>query len=264
MNPMYFGASERPLFGVYQAPTAQPGRNRGVVLCSPFGDEGIMSHRAFRALAERLVAERFHVFRFDYFGTGDSGGEGHEASIEQWLEDIEAAADEIKDVAGVAKLSLVGLRLGATLALTAAAGKRGDLDRIVLWDPIVRGEPYLNRIAQAHNDYIKWELGQPSGFQSPNPATLDEIMGFPLSKDFKGAMNAIDLISLTFRRPRNVNLILSEPLKEYDDLANHLQSQKATVEQKRIQVRMNWNSDEAVTSSLVPTEAISAIVESLA
>ena len=151
MNPLYFGSSDKALFGVYHAPAGQPARNRGVVLCNPFGDEAIKSHRAFLQLANRLASERFHVLRFDYFATGDSAGESEQGTVEQWLADIGTAADEIKDASGAAKVSLVGLRFGATLALQAATRRR-DLDRVTLWDPIVRGGVYvahLRRINEA-------------------------------------------------------------------------------------------------------------------
>ena len=138
MNPFYFGTSERPLFGVYHPARSQQARDAGVVLCHPFGWEYMRTHRAFRQLAGRLTDVGFPVLRFDYSGTGDSAGDGREASLGQWLDDLSAAIDEIEDTAGVRRVSLIGLRLGAALAARAAT-TRPDLDRLILWNPVVTG-----------------------------------------------------------------------------------------------------------------------------
>ena len=81
MNPFYFGDSSRRLFGIYHPPKGQSPRSHGIVLCCPFGQEYMRSHRAFRQLANLLSRRGFHVFRFDYHGTGDSDGESTEASV---------------------------------------------------------------------------------------------------------------------------------------------------------------------------------------
>src|SRR5215217_413896 len=100
MNPLYFGSSQKPLYGVYHPPKSQPGRpvrTTGVVLCYPLGQEYMRAHRAFRQLATLLTKSGFPVLRFDYYGTGDSGGDGD----------------------------------------------AGDVDKVVLWDPIVDGKAYV-------------------------------------------------------------------------------------------------------------------------
>ena len=75
MIPMYFGSSARKLFGIYEAPMTGSAA-RGVVICPPWGQEYLRAHRALRLLATRLCNAGFHVFRFDYSGTGDSVGDG--------------------------------------------------------------------------------------------------------------------------------------------------------------------------------------------
>ena len=66
-----------------------------IVLCYPMAHEYMYVHRAFRQLANRLARTGFHVFRFDYYGFGDSAGESEESHIEQWIKDISEAIDEI-------------------------------------------------------------------------------------------------------------------------------------------------------------------------
>ena len=59
-SPVYFGPSERPLFGwLHDAGRASPGAV-GLVICSPFGDEAIRTQRTIRHpdLASRKVRSR--------------------------------------------------------------------------------------------------------------------------------------------------------------------------------------------------------------
>ena len=207
MNPLYFGASERQLFGVYRPPGRQPGRNRGVVLCNPFGDEAIKAHRAYRLLATRLAQERFHVLRFDYYGTGDSGGGDEQGTMAQWLADIGAAVDELKDASGAAKVSLAGLRLGAALALLAGDARR-DVDRVALWDPILRGDEYLRELARCHDSYMRREL---RNWRRPmvSAGGDHEVMGFPVSRALRRELEAIDLRSFEPRQLKQVALVTS-------------------------------------------------------
>jgi pimeloyl-ACP methyl ester carboxylesterase len=263
MNPFYFGPSDRALFGVYHAPASQPARNRAVVLCNPFGDEAIKAHRAFLQLANRLASERFHVLRFDYFATGDSAGESEQGTVEQWRADIGTAADEIRDASGVAKVSFVGLRFGATLALQAAAGRR-DLDRVTLWDPIVRGADYVADLRRINESYLRSEFG---GRELPAerlaPRTGEEVMGFPLPAVVRKAMQAIDLCALEPGAVKRVALVTSTRAEQYTALATRLGERGVAVQREHAPVGINWNSDEAMNTSLVPAEAIDAIVASM-
>ena len=85
MNPFFFGSSERPLYGVHHPPRERGPRESGVVLCYPMGQEYMRSHRAFRQLANLLTRKGHHVFRFDYFATGDSSGASGEGTFEMSL-----------------------------------------------------------------------------------------------------------------------------------------------------------------------------------
>jgi pimeloyl-ACP methyl ester carboxylesterase len=259
MNPLYFGPSKRPLFGIYYPPARQPGRNRGVVLCNPFGDEAIKAHRAYLALAQRLAAERFHVLRFDYSCTGDSAGESEDGRVAQWIEDVGVAADELKDASGAAKLSFVGLRLGASLAFLGAR-QRKDLDRVVLWDPVVSGPAYLAELRQLHFDYLVSELGEE---QARHANLQDEVMGLPLPPVLRAEIEAVNLAREEAKAIKQVTLLASGGSKHLPELAAHLRAQKVELGEKQTPMGINWNSDASMSKSLVPAEALDAIVVAL-
>ena len=154
----YFGAQERRLLGIYEAARrARP--NRAVVLCYPWGAEYIHGYRSMRQLAKMLTANGIHTLRFDYFGTGDSAGSTTEGDVSGWETDIQSAIEELMDTTGATQVSLVGLRLGATLAANVAVRAGPVVNSLVLWDPVVSGAEYLtelHRIARTGSSLLKF------------------------------------------------------------------------------------------------------------
>jgi pimeloyl-ACP methyl ester carboxylesterase len=112
------------------------GRTRAAVICNPVGAEYVYAHRSLRHLASRLAQRGFHVLRFDYYGTGDSAGNDADASIDAMQEDVEFAIEAARDIAGVNRVTLIGLRLGAAIASRAAARQPDEVESLVLWDPL--------------------------------------------------------------------------------------------------------------------------------
>ena len=162
MHPIYFGDSESPLFGIYYFPQAGTPRDEGAVLCYPFGQEYLWMHRAYRQLSVLFAKKGFHVLRFDYRGCGDSSGEIETVDFSDWQKDLGQAVDEIRDTGGLRQVSLVGLRMGASLAATVGAISDA-VAKLVLWDPAVYGEAYLNALSWMHRDWMEnklpdWEM----------------------------------------------------------------------------------------------------------
>jgi alpha/beta superfamily hydrolase len=140
-SPIYFGDAATPLFGWLHVPTATP--SLAVAVCSPFGHEGLSSHRTIRALADGLCAAGILTLRFDYEGTGNSAGRTNETSEPMaWRSNILAALDLLARVAPDAQQALIGLRLGALLALDAAS-HGNNLKALVLIAPPRSGRQYL-------------------------------------------------------------------------------------------------------------------------
>jgi pimeloyl-ACP methyl ester carboxylesterase len=190
-NPFYFGTSDRRLFGIYEpAAFGSPGK-RAAILCYPWGPEYLHAHRTMRQLTLKLSAAGFYTLRFDYFGTGDSGGEAGDADLKGWEIDIEMAMEEIKDIVGAARITLIGLRLGASVAARLAARFSSRIDTLVLWDPVVSGEVYLT------------QLGVPSNANQPL-----EVLGFPLPENMIRDILALELSTLILKDlPRNLTLV---------------------------------------------------------
>lgn len=198
---LYFGGGARSLFGVLHEPARSAAPPRVLVLCAPLWREAVRAHRVLRQLAVRLAKEGLSVLRFDYTGAGDSAGDSEAGDVATWLDDVGAAVDEARRAKGVARVTLLGLRFGATLAALAAAS-RDDVECLVLWEPVAQGPRYLSAgfaDQRAWADlYATWRR-LPRAFVS-DPG--DEILGFRVTDAMRASISTVDLSSLPRTAPR--------------------------------------------------------------
>ena len=140
--PLFFASGERALYGVLHRPAAEAGARTAFVFCHPLGEEKLWTHRVFVSFARRLAAAGHPVLRFDFTGQGDSEGSFSEASMATLCADLHSAIGELRRLTGVTTVSLLGLRLGANVAMIVAETAT-DLQHLILWSPIMDGERYL-------------------------------------------------------------------------------------------------------------------------
>lgn len=251
-EPFFFGA-EQSLFGVYYPP-ADTGQQIGVVVCHPWGQEYIRAHRACHQLALRLSNLGVPALRFDYYGTGDSAGEDEEASVQRSLESIATAIEELRTRSGVTRVALVGMRLGATLAALAGP-QHPDVERVVLWEPLVNGAEYLEELKAWHSRNMLYFLGN---IKDSGPKTVTEILGFALSQQMVSEMGAINLLGNTAKPADQVLVIEREKLATTTELCQHLKDGGAAIVYHQVDAPQMWteNPDKA----LVPHQTLETIV----
>ncbi len=259
MYPIYFGLADAPLFGADHEGAPETRRGTGIVLCYPLGHEYIRVHRAFRNLAADLSGQGWPVLRFDYHGTGDSAGEANEMRVARCVSDLHLAAGELKDMSGVSRVSFVGLRLGATIAATAAA-QRNDVDTLVAWDPVARGSSYLSQLKTLHEG---WVQSRPWTPQRPDP-TAPEIIGFPMPAELERELAAIDVGKLRTPLARRSCVIVSAAAAEQEQ-AKYWQAHLSAAAQADgwttlPPARGGWDDPESAHVSLQPREALDAIL----
>jgi len=234
----FFFGPEGELFGIHQGPSARVRRGQGVVLCHPLGREYLRAHRSFRQLVTLLVRSGYDVLRFDYLGSGDSAGDPEAASIPRWEADIEQAVAVLRERTGLEEISLIGLRLGATLACGAAA-RLGPLRDLVLWDPVSAGPSYVSELKDRQGTWLEKATQQlpvrleaytraAALAEATNGDGSFECVGFPITSAFRKQLEAIDLRSVPPPPARRV--LLLETTRESAGCELHGQLSRGTAE----------------------------------
>ena len=139
-TPFFFRNGAYDLFGIIHEPVRIEGP--GFVFCHAFGEEKLWTHRVLVSFARTLARCGCPVLRFDLMGNGDSDGGFAESTVTSAMSDIGCAIDTLRRRTGLAEVNLLGLRFGATLAAETAE-RRDDIQRLVLWSPIVDGARYM-------------------------------------------------------------------------------------------------------------------------
>jgi pimeloyl-ACP methyl ester carboxylesterase len=257
VNPLYLGTGERRLFGIYEPPAVKLARPRAAVLCYPWGSEYVNAHRSMRHLATKLSQAGFHTLRFDFFGTGDSAGDLVDADLTGWERDTETAIEGLKDIAGAPRVTLVGMRIGATVAARAAARRADEIEALVLWDPIVSGPEYLRSMN------ITVPVPIPVQIAAPDTLAVAEIDGYPLSVWMLRGFEAIDLrADLAAAKQRSLVLV-TERLVSHANLERHMSVAGPRAALEFVIAPYPWR-EEATLTGAVQVQAIERIVEWLA
>lgn len=119
--------------------------DHAVLICPPVGHEFINSYRGLRHLADGFARKSIPAFRMEYQGVGDSSGLDTDPDrIQKWLAGIERMYNFIKETCGVKRISLMGLRMGSTLATLASS--RIEIEALCLWEPVTEGRRYIREM----------------------------------------------------------------------------------------------------------------------
>ena len=250
MDVFFFGPSSGQLFGAYHPPT-RPNRQEGIVLCNPYGQEYMRAHRSLRRLAINLSGQGFSVLRFDYRGTGDSAASLEDVTTDDWQQDIQHAIQELIDIAAVPKVPLLGLRLGALLAGSVAASNP-RATRLVMWDPIVHGQEYI--------DELRADIASatPSRSKFIAPDGTMHFNGFSMSAEFQQQLAGLDLIGAVKSSPMSIAQVVSHESDAFRELQDRLDGSPLFT-YKLAPAPHDWNYVDHVGGILWPQPIVEAI-----
>jgi len=261
MTPFHFGDSRAPLFGVYHDPEGTALRDTGVLLCYPVGHEYMRAHRAFRLLGERLSGRGFAVLRFDYFGTGDSAGARGAGDLDRWCEDIRMAGQELRDMSGVRHVSVVGLRLGASLAARVCS-EGLSARKLVLWDPVVSGKAFMKQLGELEEERLRRCKAWFRDVSACSPRRRKEFLGFSFSGRLAGQIEQVDLLTLS-PVPSRVQMAVSDEAYACPQLIDSLVAGGSEVDHRCVPDGGEWGLFEKSGGALLVSSILQAIVDGL-
>ena len=260
MNLLFFGSTSRQLFGAYHTPPATVAGRGAALLCPPWGQEYLVSHRIFRRLAVRLSESGYHVLRFDYYGTGDSAGEREEGDLTSWQDDAAVALEELRDMSGFATVATFGIRLGSVVAWRLASS-RSDVHTTVLWDPVVNGTEYVRELNAAQAEIDRWSLTPVR--RTASAEGVQDLLGFPLTTAMRHSIEAVGPDTFTQPTKAHVKLFYSDTRPGQEALHEALHAAGTPFHAEIIPGQTPWREDEDIGAGKLPVLVLERMVEIL-
>ena len=200
MDAFFFPDEEKTrLFGVFRAPE---GAQKVWIVAPPFGEEEKSARRTLTKIARFLENRGEASLLFSYRGTGDSEGDFADFSLSDWKIDLQNAILEARKRLPEAQIALLGVRLGASLALEIASQNESNL---VLIEPLLSGRSFLSQ--QNMRKKLRADLTGEIA-TAKNDAEIQDLDGWPLSPRLRDELNTLDLRSISTAEAKIPILVL--------------------------------------------------------
>lgn len=182
----------------------------GLVICPSILVEHLTNYRHEVMLARSLARRGVAVQRFHYRGTGHSGGEEGEVSLETMVEDTLALARRFRAQIGLTRIAFHGTRWGALVAGVSAAS---DPDApLMFWEAVVDGSRYFRELIRGR---LVREMKDERFAQGPADGWVQElahqgrvdILGYPLYRTLFGSGQGQRLDQVLSDRGRTTLLV---------------------------------------------------------
>lgn len=190
-------------------------------MLAPFGEEMNKSRRMLALQARALTRQGFAVLLMDLYGCGDSDGELRDASWSGWKNDLTQACAWLMERTQ-APLSLLGVRLGALLALDFLREQIYPVKQIVLWQPVLNGQQFMTQFYRLllANEMMTGKNSASGGTKAIRQALLQgeivEIAGYEIAVQLAQGIDALDATAWQFPKCRMDWLeILGSPSAEF-------------------------------------------------
>lgn len=195
VDARFIDGTRGALFSLHHAPEHMAEDAECFVMVPSFAEEMNRCRYMCTMLAQAISARGYGYVAVDPFGTGDSAGDFAESDWGQWGEDVLTACAHARSL-GYSRISLFAIRLGALLAMSAAARVEG-LHRLLFWQPVISGKSALTqflRIRIAASLERDEEGGSVAEFtRQIDDGQLVQVAGYDVSP---GVFNGIHAASL--------------------------------------------------------------------
>ena len=155
-------------------------------------------------------------------------------------------------------MTLIGLRLGATLALLCAT-QRQDIEQVVLWEPSIRGQEYLREIVAHHETWLAGSFAR-RGARCER-GIVREALGFPLTASLQAECSEYCDLSAVAKKPApRVLIIDGEDTIGRRNLAGRLEELGVDVAYRQIRHPPIWKKgNRSEEKGLVPLDVLQCI-----
>ena len=146
-TPLIFESAGFQLVGMLHRPDPSAFRapHPAILFLHGFTGQKTEAHRLFVKTARAMARAGFIALRFDFRGSGDSGGEFEQATVNGWRHDARVAFDTLLRQPGVdaGRVGVIGLSMGGAVACHLAAGEP-RVRSLALWSAVANGPEVLS------------------------------------------------------------------------------------------------------------------------
>ena len=263
-----FGRDGREMVGVLQRARDGAPRKPSFLLCRPFGQEATRTASMFRVLSDRLAREGCDVLTFDYHGTGDSPGDEIDQSLLAWVDDVQAAHEELCSPQGT-PLHWFAMGLGATIAARAAARVTRPPASVVLWEPVLNGASYLQALFSAHRDELAREFHYPwtrllRQGRVEEPKVPGDVLGSMIGAALTADLNGLTTLALAPALRRGIRIVCGVHQEQRENFEGLSNGSGGLFGLQTVQTRTNWLSSQAMGTAMVPPEVPRTLIATFA
>ena len=244
-RPTYIESAAGQLYSVHYQPRSAR-RKHAILFAQSLGHEYIRGHRNLQQLAMALCERGFDVLRFDYLGTGDSDGLCEEVTAATMGRDLLQARQHVIEKTGISSVSLVGLRLGATVA----THYREAFQSMVLWDPVLSGKEFLALLDRFHHYAMTSGL---RFYQIRSDADEDQRYGHRMNEAKRESFAGLEINGLV----GDCQFVLSK-----DEPAPVLEGLASTNRFHRVKDEIIWN-DPSYAESAFSSPEVYRVIQNL-
>ncbi len=246
-----FGPSARQVLGLLQRAQAGKAHRAAFLLCRPFGQEAVRTAPIYRAMSDRLAREGCTVLTFDVHGCGDSPGEPDEQSLADWAQDTLAADAQLRRDAPNLAVHWFGMALGGSIAAYAALRATLAPQCIALWEPVIDGPAYLQRMLSTHRAEVS---------STRNADLPGSVLGFVVGRRLYDDLQALRGLPLGDVAGRGVRVCVA--LRD-DERRSPVEQRVDGVTLQSVETAINWMSDEARGTAIVPQDVMRSLLATL-
>jgi len=253
MRPFFMPGTSGDLFSLYFPPRAPQSAQRGILYFPPFAEELNKSRRMIALQARRFAEAGYAVLLVDLYGTGDSAGDFADARWEIWRSDMLLAARWLAET-GVHSVVAWGLRSGALLALDVAGELTPPIERLLLWQPVIRGEQMMTQFLRLRLAADLTSPGEKITTQDLRARLASgeriEIAGYTLAPELVSRVDALDLKTMVSSATApidwlEITAVVDKPLTPVSrGVVDAWKQQGCNVHAATVQGEPFWNSLE--------------------
>lgn len=195
IEPFFLAGRNGALFCLYLAPRDRAPK-AAILYLHPFAEEMHKSRRMAALQARHLAANGYAVLQVDLTGCGDSASDFGDARWETWRDDARRAHGWLTERAP-GPVVLWGLRSGGALAVVMA-GELSGVSRLLLWQPVINGELFLQQFLRIKLANEMLSAGQSHSGTNGLVARLQagvavEVGGYLLAPEMAAALQTLKL-----------------------------------------------------------------------